>query len=160
MKTTGKYICIALALASVLSSVACTADYLDESDYPMAPGTGDVPVLDFDGQDAVSVSKDGGEYEFSFVANLPWMVESRASWITVTSETRGSGGTDPVKVTFSVTRNASHLFRNSVIHGMLKRTGPETVHHGRALRHFPTLLLRLSIMTRYTWLPEFIIRQI
>ena len=94
MKTTGKYICIALALASVLSSVACTADYLDESDYPMAPGTGDVPVLDFDGQDAVSVSKDGGEYEFSFVANLPWMVESRASWITVTSETRGSGGTD------------------------------------------------------------------
>ena len=93
MKTTGKYICIALALASVLSSVACTADYLDESDYPMAPGTGDVPVLDFDGQDAVSVSKDGGEYEFSFVANLPWMVESRASWITVTSETRGSGGT-------------------------------------------------------------------
>ena len=107
MKTTGKYICIALALASVLSSVACTADYLDESDYPMAPGTGDVPVLDFDGQDAVSVSKDGGEYEFSFVANLPWMVESRASWITVTSETRGSGGTDPVKVTFSVTRNAS-----------------------------------------------------
>ena len=102
-----KYILAAIPAAAMLATASCSADFMEESDFPMSPETGKTPVLEFDGDNSVKVSKDGGEYEFSFKANLPWMMESKASWITLTGETTGSGGKDNIKVSFSVTRNGT-----------------------------------------------------
>ena len=106
MRRIHEYLLILLS-ACAMAFVSCTTDYLEESDFPMEPGVGDTPVLEFDGQDVVPVSNDGGDYSFTFTANLPWMVESRASWVTLTCNDRGEGGDEPVKITFTVARNAT-----------------------------------------------------
>lgn len=82
MRTIHKYLPVLFSIIAMTFG-SCSADYLDESDFPMEPGVGDTPLLNFDGQDNLTVSNDGGEYSFSFTANLPWMVESRASWVTI-----------------------------------------------------------------------------
>ena len=106
MRTIHKYLPVLFSIIAMTFG-SCSADYLDESDFPMEPGVGDTPLLNFDGQDNLTVSNDGGEYSFSFTANLPWMVESRASWVTLTCDDRGEGGKEPVKVTFTVSRNGT-----------------------------------------------------
>ena len=108
MKNIQKYAMVLLScMAAAGMACSCTADWLREEDYPMAPGTGDTPVLTFDGEDALTVDNDGGDYSFSFTANLPWMIESRSSWITITSDHKGMGGSEPVTVTYNVSRNGT-----------------------------------------------------
>ena len=91
----------AFALAS------CQTSWLDESEHPMPDGVGAKPEFKFEGESTINVSKFGGDYEAVIQANQPWLVESTADWIAVTSDRVGKGDGTAEKVTFTVQKNPS-----------------------------------------------------
>lgn len=89
----------------VLSVSSCSIDWMDESEHPMPPEVGGIPLIDFDGETSMEVAYSGGTFEFGFTANLPWTIESSSSWITIEGDTRGQGSSELIKVSFSVPKN-------------------------------------------------------
>lgn len=90
---------------AILTLSACETSWLDESKHPMPDGVGAKPEFVFEGESTISVSKLGGDYEAVIKANQPWLVESTASWIVVTSDRVGKGDGSAETVTFSVGKN-------------------------------------------------------
>lgn len=96
-----------MMLLATLCFSCCTVDWVQESEHPLAEGVGQKPEFQFEGASEIEAGKFGGDYEASIRSNLPWLVQSRADWIVVNSPQRNAGGNAPVKVLFSVTKNAS-----------------------------------------------------
>lgn len=103
-KTMKKIFYIVLA---ILTLSACQTSWLDESKHPMPDGVGAKPEFVFEGESTITVNKLGGEYSASIKANQPWLVESTASWIVVTSDRVGKGDGSAETVTFTVEKNPS-----------------------------------------------------
>lgn len=95
-----------IALA-VFTLAACQTSWLDESKHPMPEGVGAKPEFQFEGESTINVSKLGGDYTATIKANQPWLVESTADWITVTSDRVGKGDGSAETVSFTVQKNPS-----------------------------------------------------
>lgn len=94
-----------ITFSALLGLVACEPEYFSESGFPMADYVGTEPEMVFEGASDISVSKLGGDYEAKVKSNLPWLVESNADWISITSESRGVATAEYVPITFSVSKN-------------------------------------------------------
>ena len=94
------YILLAIFMLS-----SCETSWLDESKHPMPDGVGATPEFVFEGESTITVSKLGGDYTAAIKANQPWLVESTADWITVTSDRVGKGDGSTETVTFTVGKN-------------------------------------------------------
>ena len=94
------YILLAIFMLS-----SCETSWLDESKHPMPDGVGATPEFVFEGEATITVSKLGGDYTAAIKANQPWLVESTADWITVTSDRVGKGDGSTETVTFTVGKN-------------------------------------------------------
>lgn len=92
---------------AALALAACETSWLDESKHPMPDGVGAKPEFIFNGESTIKVSKLGGDYNAEIKANQPWLVESTADWITVTSDRVGKGDGSVETVSFTVLKNPS-----------------------------------------------------
>ena len=90
---------------AIIAFSACETAWLDESKHPMPEGVGAKPEFVFEGESTIQVSKLGGDYTATIMANQPWLVQSTDSWITVTSARVGKGDGSKETVTFTVQKN-------------------------------------------------------
>ena len=92
-------------ILAIIAFSACETSWLDESKHPMPEGVGAKPEFVFEGESTIQVSKLGGDYTATIMANQPWLVQSTDSWITVTSARVGKGDGSKETVTFTVQKN-------------------------------------------------------